>query len=169
MTIVEYHSNNSGGSWWLKDKDWLALEAAGWKVQWAHLENMYDENGDYQRDDEGFPVFVPLGEGNSKYKSFSALSKKPGADGKMRYMGALANYAHRKTDNPVETIREFERVTGQDTTDEGCNCCGAPHCFTWTDEGGNQYASGESIIPLLYGENAPKSLREALERSNGVG
>jgi hypothetical protein len=31
---VEYDSNNSGGSWWLKDKDWLALEAAGWEVDW---------------------------------------------------------------------------------------------------------------------------------------
>lgn len=31
---VEYHSNNSGGSWWLTDEDWKALEAAGWKVEW---------------------------------------------------------------------------------------------------------------------------------------
>ena len=32
---VEYNSNNSGGEWWLKDEDWLALEAAGWKVDWC--------------------------------------------------------------------------------------------------------------------------------------
>jgi len=31
---VEYYSNNSGGRWWLSDADWLALEAAGWKVNW---------------------------------------------------------------------------------------------------------------------------------------
>lgn len=31
---VEYSSNNSGGSWWLKDADWYALEAAGWEVDW---------------------------------------------------------------------------------------------------------------------------------------
>ena len=31
---VEYHSNNSGGSFWLSDSDWRALEAAGWKVNW---------------------------------------------------------------------------------------------------------------------------------------
>lgn len=31
---VEYSSNNSGGSWWLSDEDWLALEAAGWEVNW---------------------------------------------------------------------------------------------------------------------------------------
>lgn len=33
--IVEYSSNNSGGSWWLSDKHWLALEAAGWRVEWG--------------------------------------------------------------------------------------------------------------------------------------
>jgi hypothetical protein len=32
---VEYHSNNSGGEWWLDDGNWLALEKAGWKVQWC--------------------------------------------------------------------------------------------------------------------------------------
>jgi hypothetical protein len=31
---VEYSSNNSGGSWWLEDADWHALEAAGWEVEW---------------------------------------------------------------------------------------------------------------------------------------
>lgn len=32
--IVEYSSNNSGGSWWLKDEHWFALEKAGWVVEW---------------------------------------------------------------------------------------------------------------------------------------
>lgn len=31
---VEYSSNNSGGSWWLKDSDWLKLSQAGWEVRW---------------------------------------------------------------------------------------------------------------------------------------
>ena len=31
---VTYDSNNSGGSWWLTDQNWLDLEAAGWKVDW---------------------------------------------------------------------------------------------------------------------------------------
>ena len=35
MSTVTYSSNNSGGYWWLKDDDWLALEAAGWKVDWV--------------------------------------------------------------------------------------------------------------------------------------
>ncbi len=32
---LEYNSNNSGGSWWLDDEDWKALEKAGWNVKWV--------------------------------------------------------------------------------------------------------------------------------------
>lgn len=32
---VSYRSNNSGGSWWLSDKEWLALADAGWNVEWV--------------------------------------------------------------------------------------------------------------------------------------
>lgn len=32
---VQYSSNNSGGSWWLSDDDWYALERAGWEVEWV--------------------------------------------------------------------------------------------------------------------------------------
>lgn len=31
---IVYDSNNSGGRWWLKDKDWINLEKAGWVVDW---------------------------------------------------------------------------------------------------------------------------------------
>ena len=31
---LEYSSNNSGGSWWLCDDDWKAMESAGWIVEW---------------------------------------------------------------------------------------------------------------------------------------
>lgn len=31
----KYTTNNSGGAWWLKDQDWLALEKAGWTVFWS--------------------------------------------------------------------------------------------------------------------------------------
>jgi hypothetical protein len=34
MINVTYDSNNSGGSWWLTDEDWYALEKAGWNVEW---------------------------------------------------------------------------------------------------------------------------------------
>lgn len=37
MTVqLFYDSNNSGGSWWLKDEDWVSLEDAGWIVHWIH-------------------------------------------------------------------------------------------------------------------------------------
>ena len=32
---IKYHTNNSGGSWWLKDKDWKSLEKGGWNVEWV--------------------------------------------------------------------------------------------------------------------------------------
>jgi len=35
LTEYEYSSNNSGGTWWLKDEDWRKLEAAGWRVRWV--------------------------------------------------------------------------------------------------------------------------------------
>ena len=41
--MIIYQSNNSGGYWWLTDQDWLALEAAGWKVKW------YRDQRDMQR------------------------------------------------------------------------------------------------------------------------
>jgi hypothetical protein len=47
MGKVKYSSNNSGGSWWLSDEDWLNLEKAGWKVQWyrndPHMKQWVDE------------------------------------------------------------------------------------------------------------------------------
>lgn len=38
---VEYDSNNSGGSWWLDDADWIALEKAGWKVNWSRDQDRF--------------------------------------------------------------------------------------------------------------------------------
>lgn len=35
---VRYLTNNSGGDWWLEDKDWKALEKAGWTVKWKDKE-----------------------------------------------------------------------------------------------------------------------------------
>lgn len=34
MKMITYNTNNSGGDWWLSDKDWTSLEKAGWKVKW---------------------------------------------------------------------------------------------------------------------------------------
>jgi len=35
MMKVEYSSNNSGGSWWVDDAGWYALEKAGWIIDWV--------------------------------------------------------------------------------------------------------------------------------------
>lgn len=32
---IKYSSNNSGGDWWLSDKNWFDLEKAGWVVNWV--------------------------------------------------------------------------------------------------------------------------------------
>lgn len=36
MNRVHYTANNSGGNWWIQDEHWLALEEAGWTVEWFH-------------------------------------------------------------------------------------------------------------------------------------
>lgn len=39
MIDLRYHHNNSGGSWWLTDKNWEDLEKAGWTVEWRKYED----------------------------------------------------------------------------------------------------------------------------------
>jgi hypothetical protein len=123
---VEYNSNNSGGSWWLEDSHWRALEAAGWKVQWVHLERKYTAKG-YERDTDGTPLLVPIGNSSLAYK---------GADGEYRWLGALAMFAFRVGLGLREAADEWERITGMDATDAGCACCGQPHTFTEYDDAG---------------------------------
>jgi hypothetical protein len=129
---IKYDSNNSGGGWWLKDEDWKALEAAGWKVDWySQQENK---------------MFVN--------------------DAGDRCLGALATSASKDFPSFGDAIREWEKITGQDASDEGCNCCGAPHAFRVKDADKYEYASGEQCLQYLY-PDVPKSLREAVERLNG--
>ena len=49
MGTLSYSSNNSGGSWWLSDSDWKAMEEAGWNVEWHKDEDRAffrpDKNG----------------------------------------------------------------------------------------------------------------------------
>lgn len=124
--LVRYSSNNSGGGWWLKDKDWKALEKAGWKVKWY-----------------------------SKAKKDPIFGVKEG-----RWLGALATEASKKFNSIAEAIREWEKVTKQDASDEGCNCCGCPHGFSTEDP--YEYVSGEEIANLLN-EVESKSYRELVE------
>lgn len=47
---VTYHSNNSGGDWWLSDDDWRNLEKAGWEVHWFKDDSYYSEYTSVQED-----------------------------------------------------------------------------------------------------------------------
>lgn len=82
------------------------------------------------------------------------------ADKDGRWLRALAKYAEKEFDSPSDAMKEFEKITSQKVSDEGCNCCGAPHSFEW--EGG--YASGEDCLEHLFGKDIPKTFREALEK-----
>jgi hypothetical protein len=35
----------------------------------------------------------------------------------------------------LDAVRDFERITGEDTSEKGCPCCGMPHQFMedWDD------------------------------------
>ena len=154
---VEYSSNNSGGSWWLKDKDWAALDAAGWRVEWTGTRPIYKKVAGkevMQIDDEGLPIMGPQSSG-----ALRPDSKSP--DGKPRWLGALATSAYKRFDSLAEAISDFESVTGQVASDEGCNCCGPPHSFSTQDSGEHQYASGDECAAVLYGGGKP-TYREAL-------
>jgi hypothetical protein len=149
--IIEYDSNNSGGHWWLEDKDWKNLKKAGWLIKWSNLDFQYDENGMRIKDSKGFPVLE-----ESKKRLFL------GRDG--RYLGAIATEAFVNRDCVKDALLEFEKITGQEVSEEGCNCCGAPHCFSW--DGGS--CSGEGCLAFLY-EKVPDNYREAVELLNKKG
>lgn len=114
MGTIEYSSNNSGGSWWLTDENWKALEAAGWKVDWVA-----------DRDPDKPSILAPDSDG--------------------RWLGALAMRATKETDDPEAAISEWEQITGEDSTAEGCNCCGNPHDFTFDDGEGNRRYSTVTV------------------------
>jgi len=82
MIRIRYQANNSGGDWWLSDKDWQNLETAGWKVSW------------------GEP-----------------------------WLGAMATEATVLAPSLDVAIADWERITGQNSSAEGCACCGQPHQF----------------------------------------
>lgn len=116
---VEYSSNNSGGSWWLQDKHWRALERAGWKVFWV--------------------------KDSAEHKKHVYLSAREKKDG--RWMGALAVYAEYPTSSLKEAIESWEAATGKDATALGCSCCGTPHNFTLQNDEGEYVDSWSPEYP----------------------
>lgn len=85
---------------------------------------------------------------------------------KERFLGALATSASKETDSIGDLLRQFEEITGENVSDEGCNCCGAPHSFSWTNEDDSyDYCSGEDCLSYMY-DNVPSSFRDAVEAMN---
>lgn len=130
----EYRCNNSGGYWWLKDEDWKALEKAGWTVIWGGL---WFCNDHFEREPK--PKTAPTQpcpmeerngrewntcRGHRKFESAAEMSKKD------RWLGALAQEAWKEFASIEDAVREFEKITGQNIEDEGCRCCGEPHCLS---------------------------------------
>jgi hypothetical protein len=128
--IVKYDSNNSGGSFWLSTEDWEALAKAGWNVHW------YDPNNRWG----GRPA--------SAYEEpMKACIKVDGVE----VLGALASSAAKEFDNPADAIPEFERITGQDASDVGCNCCGPPHSFEYEDQDGKTHYASAYVTETSIG------------------
>lgn len=152
---VTYSSNNSGGGWWLKDKDWKNLEKRGWHIIWGGL---YFCHSRYKISEKVPEKYVECAKGTScnGHRLYESANEEE------RWLGALAKEATKDFNSITEAIKEFETVTKQDVTDEGCNCCGAPHTFTWDDN----YASGENLAEYLYGADGQLSKRELLEKLN---
>ena len=137
--LVEYSSNNSGGNWWLNDKDWKNLEKAGWLVVW-HSKSFDYKNGNYQYDKNGLPKLK-----NKPDEFFCGeLDKK----GNYRWLRSLARIAFKRFDSITDALKEFEKITGEQVDYNGCNCCGAPHCFSWGENNSSDagYCSGKMCL-----------------------
>ena len=157
---ITYRSNNSGGYWWLKDEDWKKLEEAGWEVIWGGRYFCFTR----------FSTFSPpLGKAGlcDKGKNCPGHRKYDSAEevGEDRYIGALAVEASKEFSSVREGLEEFEKITKQNISDEGCNCCGEPHHFSWEDAEGEHEGGcgGESCLEYLYDTKVPSSLREACD------
>jgi hypothetical protein len=170
---VAYTSNNSGGNWWLKDEDWKALEKAGWYVEWG---NSYFCHSDFSfhKKPEGKPEPCKENDSCPSHRRFDTWQEMTEKD---RWLDCLATKAEKEFDSLGDALREFEKITGQSVTDEGCNCCGSPHRFNWgecatgdcscppyTPHSDYNFGSGDDLSAYLYDENlAGKSKRELLD------
>jgi len=172
--FVQYRTNNSGGSWWLTDDDWKRLEEAGWTVDWGDT-YFCNSKFSFTQPPDSAELCDPGVEcsGHRKYDTWQEADRD-------RWMGALAVSAHKRVSSLADALKEFETVTGQSATDDGCNCCGAPHSFNWGEcidrcdcEGPHEdynYASGDGLSEYLFDADlAMLSKRELLERMGQQG
>lgn len=78
--------------------------------------------------------------------------RRPDTDG--RWLGALAVSASIECETPGDAMRAFESVTKQTVSDEGCNCCGAPHEFSWELGDGRGSAYGSECLGFMRERDA---------------
>lgn len=165
---ITYTSNNSGGGWRLKDKDWKALEKAGWYILWGGQYFCHSDLNIFGKpEDKPEPCDKEDScKGHRKYDKWTESKNN-------RHLGALAKEAWKEFDTIKEAIEEFEKITKQDVTDEGCNCCGCPHTFEWGEchwecdcKGVHKdmnWASGENLLEYMFENKDTKlSKREML-------
>ena len=148
--LLQYDANNSGGHWWLKTEDFVALEKAGWVVHWYHdvkqKHEAYDVPAEPDKNDPHIWQDLDLNpkgyssDHSHKYGTYPLPLVKATSDG-TKYLGdALATSAAKRFKTAREGVEEWQRLTGADPSEEGCNCCGVPHTFEWDgDDGKHQY------------------------------
>lgn len=140
---VEYSSNNSGGSWWLSDDNWRALEEAGWTVEYGQpyfCHSKYASLGGQRPTDLVECDSAKACKGHRAVRTFAEAMRQT----EVRWLGALAKSAFREGLSLRDAVDEWERVTGCSSTDAGCACCGQPHSFTEYDDDGKYINSGPS-------------------------
>jgi hypothetical protein len=74
---------------------------------------------------------------------------KAGADG--RWLGALATKATLKCNNADEAVASWKKATNQDPWEEGCNCCGPPHSFSYVDADGHYHYARTKVSSSFDG------------------
>jgi hypothetical protein len=158
--ILYYDSNNSGGGWWLKDEDWQALEDAGWTVHWCIQTNEYGtpsfQGGRVYSDSPLDKLKRPeVGPTEGWKKTYEILlvpqSYDEAVENGARWLGGLAMSCAKAGEDPNELVREWERITGQNAADQGCNCCGPPHSFEWIGPDGEEKRPEVEIIESFKG------------------
>lgn len=149
MTYVEYNSNNSGGSWWLRDEDWKHLEEAGWEVQWGRpyfCHSRFSETPKPSWLTEECKMSKRNGQDwNPCPGHYEAHSYEEAIQSGERWLGALAKSAIRRGLKLRKAVDDWESITGESATAAGCPCCGQPHYFTEYSDEGDHIASGPSV------------------------
>lgn len=137
QAYIDYHSNNSGGRFWLKDEDWKALEQAGWIVHWIHNWN----DPDHEHSDQD-PWQIP----NHRHSYTDPLV--PSTPSGEEWLNTKATSAAVTVgeggvySSPDAAVEAFEHLANQNVDDEGCGCCGPPHSFNYVDEKGDSHYLG---------------------------